>query len=106
MRMTSSEPRGHTHRAPSIPDASQLWCFHKGNYVGVYGSYRQLSCACIRNALIHGCVRADVRVVVGDNQFSHLDDVKFSRHAKADALMRISLNEVFKKIRPTNIEGK
>lgn len=90
MRMTSSEPRGHTHRAPGIPDASQLWCFHKGNYV--YGSYRKLSCACIRNGRIHGCVRADIRVE--DNQFSH--DVKFPRHAKADALTRISLYRVLK----------
>lgn len=81
---------GHTHRAPGIPDASQLCCFHKGNYVGVYGSYRKLSCACIRETVARGCVRADIRVEsVGDDQFSHVDGAKFPRCA--DALMRISL---------------
>lgn len=67
MRMTSSEPREHTHRAPRyIPDVRQLWCFHKGNYVGVYMAHiaNSLVRECMKQSHSHGCVRIDIRVVV------------------------------------------
>lgn len=81
MRMTSPEPRGqrateHTHRAPGIPDASQLWCFHKGNYVGVYGSYRKLRCArtCVYVKQSRVCYAPIFAIEsVGDDQFSRVD---------------------------------